>query len=197
MPGQQYPPVISRTSIFIGWFTMKKKSLTAIFAIILTFPPGGLLQGAISEKQLQKNNERMLAVLLRENPHHHDAIQRLIRLYIGEKRSGARLIDRMGIFLQDCRNNKIDIMRARFYHGGGEFSIFYKLKDRQDEQLYLLFLQYRYNLKTRSCLLTDISFGPDFREKRDTLRRLFNNEGSIEEAPLRNDLPAAVEKRDP
>ncbi len=162
---------------------MKKKSITVIIVIIIGFTFGTALQGAISEKQLQKNNERMLEVLLQENPHSQEAIQKLIRLYIGEKRSGARLIDRMGIFLQDCRNNKINIIRAWFYHTGTGFSIFFKLKDRQDDQVYLLFLSYRYDLRNQTCRMSDISFGPDFKEKRDTLRRLFNNQMDIKNEP--------------
>ena len=157
---------------------MKKKYCAApllLFMMVSVTLPG---EAAITEKQLKKNNARMLEVLTRENPHHHRAIGHLLRLYIGEKRSGARLIDRLGIFLQDCRNNKVDIMRALFYARGKCFTLFFRLKDRNDGQLYLLFLRYPYTSRNKSCRLVDIAFGPDFKEKKETLKRLFNNQAS-------------------
>jgi len=160
---------------------MKKKSLVVITAICCLFTAAGPGKGAISEKQLRKNNERMLHVITRDNPHHREAVSRFIRLYIGKKSSGARLIDRFGIFLQDCRTNSIDIMRSWFYRSPEHFTIFLKMKDRRDGQYYLLYLYFHYNLKAQSCELKDISFGPDFEDKKTVLKRLFNNGGEVKD----------------
>ena len=168
-------------SYFIGRFAMKKKSLVAITAICCLFAAPGPGKGAISEKQLRKNNERMLHVITRDNPHHREAIGHLIRLNIGKKSSGARLIDRFGIFLQDCRDNSIDILRTWFYRSPDYFTIFIKMKDRRDDQHYLLYLYFHYNRRAQSCELKDISFGPDFEEKKTVLKRLFNNGGEVKE----------------
>jgi|GEM_PF-670454 len=168
---------------------MKKKSLVAITAICCLFTALEPVKGAISEKQLKKNNERMLSVITRDNPHHREAIGHLIRLNIGKKSSGARLIDRFGIFLQDCRVNSIDIMRTWFYRSPEHFTIFLKMKDRSDNQHYLLYLYFHYNRRAQSCELRDISFGPDFEEKKTVLKRLFNNGRQVKEKEETEHIP--------
>lgn len=89
-----------------------------------------------------------------------------------EGRMGIALLDKFGLFFSTMEKKGVDINRIRCYGRDDLFSLFFIMKDRTDDQLYTLFLEYEYG-KGGRCTLKDIYFSIVFEERMNEIRSFF------------------------
>ena len=151
----------------------KNKSTIAYFIAGLLFllPLPGT--SAITEKDLAQNSREMTELFTKDNPTYRFAITETFGSFIESQRSGARVIDRLAIFLQDCKESKIAITQGRFFYDEISFTLILFMKDATDSQEYLLYLHYDFDRKKKISSLKRVSFSMNFPEKLPSLRLLF------------------------
>jgi len=151
---------------------LKIKAVT-LAVIILLLP--AISRAKISQRELVKNNDRFLSMVMKDNPLYRKLIRECLDSIIIDRNSGTRLLDRFGIFLYDCDKNGIKITKSRFYFQHDSFTFFIVLEDNSDGQLYNFFHEYSYNRSREVSYLKDLHFSLVFNEKMKTLMDLFNN----------------------
>jgi hypothetical protein len=85
--------------------------------------------------------------------------------FIKNSSSGIRLIDKFAFFLYDCDTKGLNIENIKFYKDGNINLFIITLKDKSDNGLYSLSLEYTYVSAKGSLELSDISFSMIFPDK--------------------------------
>jgi hypothetical protein len=126
----------------------------------------------ISEKTLAQYKSAFMARAIEDNPDYESRIRRYLKGVVLDGRVGIALLDKFGLFLNNMEKKGVDIARIRFYGRDDLFCLFFTMKDRKDDQLYTLFLEYEYG-KGGKCTLRDIYFSIVFEERMNEIRSFF------------------------
>jgi len=126
----------------------------------------------ISEKTLAQYKSAFMARIVEDNPDYESRIRTFMKGLVLEGRMGMALLDKFGLFLSTMEKKGVDITRIRCYGRDDLFSLFFIMKDRTDDQLYTLFLEYEYG-KGGRCTLKDIYFSIVFEERMNEIRSFF------------------------
>lgn len=150
---------------------MKKFSLTLI-ACLMTLYCTKPATAKLSEKALSNYKSVFMDIVINDNPDQESQIRKYLNGIIREGHAGMRLLDKFGIFLSNMERKGIDINKIRFYHNNDRFSLFFVMKDRNDSQLYTMFLEYVYGRAGR-CELSEIYFSIVFDERMKEIKNFF------------------------
>lgn len=127
----------------------------------------------ISEKDLGNYNSIFLSKLIDDNPDYEQQIRKYMNGMIMDGHMGIRLIDKFGLFMNNMEKKGIEVAKIRFFCTEMDvFIIFFVMKDRKDEQLYTMYLEYEYK-KGASCYLKDIYFSVVFEERMKEIKNFF------------------------
>lgn len=126
----------------------------------------------ISEKTLAQYKSAFMARIVEDNPDYEGRIRTFMKGLVLEGRMGIALLDKFGLFFSTMEKKGVDINRIRCYGRDDLFSLFFIMKDRTDDQLYTLFLEYEYG-KGGRCTLKDIYFSIVFEERMNEIRSFF------------------------
>ena len=156
---------------------IKNSLFFVVLTIILSF--NTILKAADSEETIKANSVKFLSQIKSENSEYSQKISELLGYVLNKKKSGARVLDRFGIFLNDCKKNNMLLKKTYFSSGKKYFTVFLILQDRSDSQEYILFTQYAYDSSQKTCKLVDIYFSMVFDAKMKSMRTLFSDEDSF------------------
>jgi len=134
-----------------------------ILCIIISIPT--VIFAEIKEKDLSYYRETFLRKALSSNPGKETEIRRCLDGYIKNVASGIKIIDKFALFLYDCNSKGLSIEKIKFYKDGNVNLFIITLKDRSDNGLYSLSLEYTYVAAKGSFELSDISFSMIFPDK--------------------------------
>ncbi len=113
-----------------------------------------------------------MACVIEDNPDYESRIRKFMKGMVLDGRVGIALLDKFGLFLHNMEKKGIDITRIRCYGGDDLFSLFFIMRDRNDDQLYTLFLEYEYGRGGR-CTLKDLYFSIVFEYRMNDIRSFF------------------------
>jgi hypothetical protein len=148
---------------------LKKIILIVPFIVICCTSPSS---AKISEKNLSQFNSAFMARVIEDNPDYESRIRRFLKGSIMEGRMGIPLLDKFGLFLSNMEKKGVAINLIRFYSQDNLFCLFFVMKDRKDDQLYTMFLEYEYG-KGGNCTLRDIYFSIVFGERMNEIKAFF------------------------
>ena len=154
---------------------MSFKSKISFFLLtILILSLSGISDAVdISEKRLRQYSSRFFSKLIKDNKKSESKIRECLNVVVSGRRSGIRLLDKFGMFLFKSAKQGICLNRAMFFYGSSFFCIFMVMEDDYDGQVYTLYIEYRYNSRSRSCALKDIYFSLVFEEKMKEIKKYF------------------------
>ena len=132
-----------------------------------------------TEEVIKASNARFLKQIKADNSGYSQQISELFEYTLNARNSGARVLDRFGIFLNDCRNNNILLKKTFFHSDRRQFTVVLVLQDRSNLEEYILFTQYSHNSAQKTCKLIDIYFSLVFDAKMKSMRTLFSNEANF------------------
>jgi hypothetical protein len=161
----------------LGDIAMKNSLFLVVSILILSF--NTTLKAADTEDIINANNTKFLNQIKLENPEYSQRISELFGYILNQKKTGARVLDRFGIFLNDCKKNNMSLKKTYFSSGKKHFTVFLILQDRSDSHEYILFTQYAYNSAQRTCKLVDIYFSLVFDAKMKSMKALFSDEDNF------------------
>jgi len=134
-----------------------------ILCIIISIP--AVIFAEIKESDLSNYRAAFLRKALASNPGKESEIRRCMDGYIKNVASGIKLIDKFALFLYDCDSKGLSIEKIKFYKDGNVHLFIITLKDKSDNGLYSLSLEYTYIAAKGSFELSDISFSMIFPDK--------------------------------
>jgi hypothetical protein len=147
------------------------KKLAVIF-ILMSVCCSSRSSAKISEKKLASYNSLFLSRVIEENPDNETLIRKCLGGMVLDGHVGIRLLDKFGLFLDNMDKKEIEVRSVRFHSRNELFSLFLVMKDRKDEQLYTMFIEYEYGSGAR-CTLKDIYFSIVFEERMKEIRNYF------------------------
>jgi len=150
-----------------------------ILSILVLISSPLLMAKNDTEDVLKAANARFLKQIRAENPEYSQRISELLEYVLNKKKSGARVLDRFGIFLNDCRKNNMVLKKTYFSSGKRHFTVFLVLQDRSDSQEYILFTHYSYDASQKTCKLVDIYFSLVFDAKMKSMKALFSDDDNF------------------
>ena len=165
---------------------MKNLLFLNISALILFFCTP--LFATDSEETIKANNSKFLNQIKSENSEYSQKISELFEYVLNKKKSGARVLDRFGIFLNDCKKNNIFLKKTYFYSGKKHFTVSLMLQDRSDSHEYILFTHYAYDSASKTCKLVDIYFSLVFDAKMKSIKTLFSDTDNFSAPPTSKDV---------
>ena len=134
-----------------------------LLCIIISIPT--VIFAEIRESELANYRAVFLKKIIASNPGRETEIRKCMDGYIKNSASGIRLIDKFALFLYDCDTKNLSIEKIKFYKDGNVNLFMITLKDKSDNGLYSLFIEYTYRATTGSFELSDISFSMIFPDK--------------------------------
>jgi len=152
---------------------MNFSGIYSIIMILLLIPV--TLPAKIAEKELERHNELFMETIIRETPHLQKEITTCLNTSLSDSHSGSRLLDRFGIFMNNCQIDNMAVTKTRFFYWRTGFALFIVLADSSDGQVYTLYLEYLLDMKEKSSRLRDLYFSPVFTEKVAAMKLLFGN----------------------
>ena len=142
---------------------MAKKIKLLFILLLISFPT--VIFAQIKENQLSNYRGAFLRKILASNPHKEAEIRKCLDGYIKNGSSGIKIIDKFALFLYDCNNKGLNIEKIKFYKDGNTNLFLISIRDKSDNGLYSLSLEYTYNSAKGSFELSDISFSMVFPNK--------------------------------
>ncbi|MCL2155104.1 MAG: hypothetical protein FWH53_05515 [Leptospirales bacterium] len=142
---------------------MIKKFILCIIISIISIPTVTFAQ--IKESELSSYRTAFLRKIITSNPNKETEIRNCLDGFIKNSNSGIKLIDKFAFFLYDCDNKGLSIEKIKFYKDGNVNLFIITLKDRSDNSLYSLSLEYTYLSTKKSFELSDISFSMIFPDR--------------------------------
>ena len=150
---------------------IKFNTIFRIIIIIIIFQC--FLSAKISEKDLKRYNSFFLAKILNDNNSLKLQIRRCLNGIVKSETGGIRILDKFGLFIYDCNKNNVQLKKVKFFYKENINHFFLVLKDKNDNQLYNLYLEYGYDYQKRSYYLKDIYFCLVFNEKMKEIEKFF------------------------
>jgi hypothetical protein len=144
-----------------------------ILCIIISIPT--VIFAEVKESELSNYRAAFLRKILAANPDKETEIRKCLDGYIKNVASGIKLIDKFSLFLYDCDSKGLTIEKIKFYKDGNVNLFIITLKDRSDNGLYSLSLEYTYLSARGSFELSDISFSMIFPDKIKSAAQFFSS----------------------
>ncbi|MCL1864239.1 MAG: hypothetical protein FWF73_00310 [Spirochaetes bacterium] len=144
---------------------MIKKSLSILMVSVIISIQTFVVFAAIKESEISNYKAAFLRKILASNPNKETEIRRCMDGFIKNNNSGIRLIDKFALFLYDCDNKGLSVEKIKFYKDGNVNLFIITLKDKSDNGIYSLSLEYTYISAKGSFELSDISFSMIFPDK--------------------------------
>ncbi len=151
---------------------VKLLNRTALIIPLIMICCASPVASKISEKSLAQFKSAFLTRVIEDNPEAEDRIRKFLKGMVLEGRMGITLMDKFGLFLSNMEKKGVDIQRIRFYSQDDLFCLFFIMKDRKDDQLYTMFLEYEYGRGAR-CTLQEIYFSIVFEERMKEIKGFF------------------------
>ncbi|MBN2159805.1 MAG: hypothetical protein JW807_10445 [Spirochaetes bacterium] len=148
---------------------MKKMGL---FFVSLAVSCSTQASNIISETSLTNYNSLFLSKVIKDNPEREERIRTYLNGMVMEGHRGIHLLDKFGLFLGNMEKKEIEIERIRFFYHADVFTIFFVMRDLQDDQLYTMYLEYEYGDREQ-CVLKEIYFSLVFEERMNDIRSFF------------------------
>ena len=142
---------------------MIKKIILCIIISIISIP--AVIFAQIKESDLSNYRAAFLNKILASNHNKETEIRKCLDGFIKNSSSGIKLIDKFAFFMYDCDNKGLSIEKIKFYKDGNVNLFIITLKDRSDNSLYSLSLEYTYLSAKGSFELSDISFSMIFPDR--------------------------------
>jgi len=148
------------------------KKLVLMLCIAISVP--AVISAEIKESELSGYRSAFLKKIISYNPDKEAEIRRCMDGYIKTGSSGIKLIDKFALFLYDCNSKGLSIEKIKFYKDGNVNLFIITLKDKSDDSLYSLSLEYTYISTKGSFELSDISFSMIFPDKIKGVAQFFS-----------------------
>jgi len=131
----------------------------------------------VGEGELSHFKSAFMSKIIADNPGREGEIRGCLGSIVKQGSSGARLIDRFGLFVYDSRRNSLQLERIRFFKSGGRGSavFFIVMEDTSDGQLYSLYLEYAFT-GGGALRLNSSYFSKIYSEKIKSVTRFFSGE---------------------
>lgn len=148
---------------------MKKISL---FLLSMALSCSTQAANKVTETSLTNYNSLFLSKVIGDNPERESRIRTYLNGVVMEGHRGIRLIDKFGLFLGNMEKKEIQIERVRFFYHDDLFTLFFIMKDLQDDQLYTMYLEYEYGDRSQ-CILKEVYFSVVFEERMQDIKSFF------------------------
>jgi hypothetical protein len=139
--------------------------------MIISVP--AVISAEIKESELSNYRSAFLRKILSNNPSKEAEIRRCMDGFIKPGSSGIRLMDKFALFLYDCNSKGLSLEKIKFYKDGNINLFIITLKDKSDDSIYSLTLEYTYISARGSFELSDISFSMIFPDKLKGVSQFF------------------------
>ena len=144
-----------------------------IILCIIISVQASVIFAEIKENELSNYKTVFLRKIIASNPSRETEIRRSVNGYIKSSSSGIKIIDKFALFLYDCNNKGLSIEKIKFYKDGNINLFIITLKDKSDNGIYNLSLEYTYIAASDSFVLSDISFSMIFPDKIKSAAQFF------------------------
>ena len=144
-----------------------------IILCIIISVQAAVISAKIKEKELSGYKAAALSKIIESNPGKETEIRRSMNGLVKNSKSGIRLIDKFALFLYDCNTKGLTIEKIKFYKDGNINLFIITLKDKSDNGIYNLSLEYTYIAASDSFVLSDISFSMIFHDKIKSAAQFF------------------------
>ena len=147
------------------------KKILLMLCMIISVP--AVISAEIKESEVSNYRSAFLRKILSNNPNKEAEIRRCMDGFIKTGSSGIRLMDKFALFLYDCNSKGLSVEKIKFYKDGNINLFIITLKDKSDDSIYSLSLEYTYISARGAFELSDISFSMIFPDKLKGVSQFF------------------------